>query len=217
MPVANRRKSTLTEFWHTTGRPLPNKDTEAALHKLLDLAAAGFGRHLDNFQRHRDAVVRQLGAILAAETIILRFLPTSDVPWWIGTLILTLLAVVSLILAHSGASSCMRAYLAALEHAVLFSKVMWALFPEGGVKVDESTRARSAPPVPADRTLHVPRYLHDALEFETTEKYVAHHLGRDVPFFQRRRNTYYWALIVIWSLGSVSFVVGFVGGIVFGF
>jgi hypothetical protein len=196
--------------WYQAGEP--STEEAVALGKLLDYASAGYSRHTDWFVRHRDIGLQQLAGLLAAELLLLRFFQDVQ-PRQLSGVALILLGLLSLLLGQSSAASCSRAFRASLEHAVLISKIVWALTNGATCKVALSPDSANTP-VPSDRTLFVPRYLRDAQQFPTTEEYVAYHMGLAGPSAKQVRNTHFWARVALWSFALAAFSTGVVSGAV---
>jgi hypothetical protein len=183
----------------------PGLTTNANLPQLLDFAAASYGRHTDWFHRHREAGIRNLGAVLASEFAVATLYSSSSNrvdlrPFAVGAFLL--LAAIIIPLAWSTLGSCRTSFKAALESVVLISKCIWALGLASGVRIAADQIDLSSCPFPSDELLYVKRYFSDACVHATEYEFVQHHLGR-------RNTTYFHTRVTLWvfCLGAVVFGV----------
>jgi multisubunit Na+/H+ antiporter MnhB subunit len=95
--------------WYNSNGAERSTAEERSLNTALAYAQKGYDNHTDWFQRHRDSAVKQLGLILSAELIVLRFFDTLGHVAILGGSALILLAMVSILLSIAGIKSCSRA------------------------------------------------------------------------------------------------------------
>jgi len=180
------------------------------LQELLDLAQKGYIYHVEWFLKHKDTALKQLALLLTSEIVIANFLSkNSNIPKWIVVFMYFFLALLSLILAHAGSKSCQRSYLASLEYVAFLNKLMWIIEQPIKVKLSEYFSSKDMP-LSKDKTFYVPRYLNDISLHQTTWSFVNSHIGFGFNFFKRPKNTYFWAVITIWSLGIMGFIIGII-------
>jgi hypothetical protein len=184
------------------------KEDRDSLFKLLELASAQYGRHFEWFHRHRDNALRQLAVLLTAEMVIARYSADAQLAPWVLAAVLISLAAMSPLLAHAGSDSCRRAFGAAMENTMFVSKAVWAILPHGVVGVTEADFDNESIPARDDLTFQVPRYAGDAAGCLTTQEFTDSHLGNKLPLFAKPRNTCFWAVVSIWTLGALGIIVG---------
>jgi len=180
------------------------------LQELLDLAQKGYIAHIEWFLKHKNTALKQLAVLLTSEIVIANFLSKNpSIPKWMIVFIYIFLAFLSLILAYAGSKSCQRSYLASLEYVAFFNKLMWIIEQPIKAKLFEYFDSKGMP-LSKDKTFYVPRYLDDISRHQTTQSFVNSHLGFGYNFFKRPKNTYFWAVIAIWSLGMMGFFIGLI-------
>lgn len=194
--------------WHSRGEnsecPLVKED----LHAALSYAADHANGHLSWFHRHRDATQAQLGILIAAEILVVRFLPDASVHWSFGSTTMGFLAILSVVIARIGTRNCERAYIAFLEHSHMITKVLFSLFPEGGVSV---TKTASTLEIPGetDRLIFVERFFEDSKY--SAKEYVDRQLKRHPS--RTHRNTLENTRLVLWTLSLFSGLLGVLGAV----
>jgi hypothetical protein len=184
---------------------LNGKSTEN-LPVLLGLASDSYGRHTEWYLRHRDTTLKQLAVLLTAELVAANFFYISSASRLLVLPTLIFLIILSPVLAFAGAKSCHQAFQAAMENVLLINKIVWAMGLGGKVHIDSAYEEEIKIPVPKDRPFYVPRYLKDSSKFDTTEQFTAFQLGELKN--QHPKNTYFWALVTIWTLGCAGIVTG---------
>ena len=192
--------------WYEKGGSSSEPSIKHDLYASLDYARNHALKHMEWFQKHRDATQSQIGLVITAEILIIRFF-VADYKL-LGFLVLPLLGFVSILLGQAGCKSCERAYKAGLEHSHMVAKIMYALFPEGGVKV-ETISNNSYIPGKTDSTLFVKRYLKEAVE--DCENYSEVQIT--VTDSQGYKNTLGFAKRVIKALAYSSAALGFLGAV----
>jgi len=100
---------------------------------LLSIASASFERHINWFLRHSDTGIRNLAAIIAAETAIVglyftHFAQEGLPQALVCTLLLLVLAlVVAPLLCRLAIRSATRSYIASIESVRLMTKCAWVM------------------------------------------------------------------------------------------
>lgn len=172
----------------------PNENLPA----LLSSSTTAYANHLDWFHKHKDSGTKLLGAVVAAEFAISGLGLTDKVPSGLVAPFLIVLAVSAPLLAWIAVRNCQSSYRASLEHAMLTSKLVWAMGLVSDVAVG---RPGGTPPAPSDTTLWVRRFYEHTCEAKTIDDYVD-------TWLSRRWTTLFLARVTLWSLGSVGFVGG---------
>jgi hypothetical protein len=175
------------------------------LSDLLSLASANFGRHTDWFFRHRETGLRNLAAILAAESALVGVaLTQKGIPAAFIVVLLMALACAAPAVAWLAVSSCRRNFVAALENLFMIAKVAWAMGIMANVAVNEKVVGAAPCPGRGDKTLYAPRWARDTLAHTTCEGFVAANL--DNP-----RNTVFMAKLTIIIFGVGACALGLLG------
>jgi hypothetical protein len=176
----------------------------ANLPNLLSLASGSYERHIGWFLRHSDTGIRNLGAVIAAETAIVGLYFThfsqKDTPQTI-ICVLSLLAL-ALVVAPSLCSlatrSTTQAYSAAMESVRLITKCVWAMGLTSSVAVN------SAPPnIPSkhgDRYLYPKRWTEGPLKGSELE-FIEHCL-------RNRKGTYFLTMRTLQLICAVGVLLG---------
>lgn len=141
--------------------------SNANLPNLLSLASASFERHTNWFLRHSDTGIRNLAAIIAAETAIVGLYFTHPVPKGAplaivcALLLITLAVVVAPSLCTLAIRSTTRAFKASMESVRLMAKCVWAMGLTSSVAVNET--ASDLPQYCGDRFLYPERWATETL------------------------------------------------------
>jgi len=181
-------------------------DENAHLSDLMTLASTNFGRHLDWFQRHRDMAVKNIAAILAAETALvgLGVAQKQVLPAAFALALLLVLSCAAPVLAWLGIRACRQAYRAAMESAFMMAKVAWTMGALSVVAVKQSVVGNATCPGYADLSLYAPRWTNDCVQHRTTDEFVAATLSC-------RTNTCFLAKVTILVFGSGACALGLLG------
>jgi hypothetical protein len=157
---------------------------------MLEYATSQYGRHTEWFLRHKESGVTILATILTAESAVVGLFVSNNIKAGGAWPVLMMLAVLSCVIAHLASQSCRRAFVAALEHAALTAKTMWAMGLVSEVRVDQAV-VQGDPPFPDDDSMFVPRYYSDARQQArpNTDKYVQFHISKAETTFQSARRT----------------------------
>ena len=171
------------------------------LSDLLSLASANYARQTDWFLRHRDNGLKNLAAIIGAETAVtgLYFTAQDRIPHSVLTAFLTLLAIFAVLLSWAAWRSCTRSFTASVESAALMCKAVWAMGLFSKVAVPRAAANLGAGPLRKDRHFYVDRWVSDAEKRETTDGYRTENLGN-------WENTYFLerVTIFVFCLGAVA-------------
>ncbi len=180
------------------------------LTDLMSVASANFGRHVDGFLRHRETGIKNLAAILAAESAVVGFALTNEKIR--GVFIVTLLVILALAavaLTRLAVSQCRRAFLGELESLFLMAKVAWAMGVMFNVDVDQKVARGVRSPGSADKTLYAPRWAKDCLAYATCEAYVDAN-------FRNPENTFSTTRLTIVVVGVSASALGLIGAVLVG-
>lgn len=186
-------------LWASVG-PTENKH----LHELLTLASTSYGRQTDWFLRHYDTGVRNLAAVLTAESALMGLSAThKDLPAMFTVGVLLLLVCIAVVLSVLAIISCRQSYKAALESVFLMAEVVWSMGLMRDVQVDMSGVSGSGPGW-QDPTLYPPRWYEDMLQYATSKEFVKHKL-------KNRDNTLFMAKLTIIVFGVGTCCLGLAG------
>jgi hypothetical protein len=109
------------------------------LSDLLSLASANYGRQMDWFLRHHDTGIKNLAAILAAESALVGLTVTQKgIPAAFVLALLAILASAAPTLAWLAVGACRRSFAAAMESVFMMTKAAWAMGIVSEVAVDRS-------------------------------------------------------------------------------
>jgi hypothetical protein len=211
----------------------PSEAENRHLGDLLSFASANCDQHLGNFQRHRDAGIKNLVFIIVAESAVVAFFFTQSrnaalvMP---VRVLLLYLSLAALLVGYSAKASCKRAFAAALENTMLTHKIIWAMGLTAKVDVLASRNATCPCPGPEDDYFFTRRWVEDTMmsqkgqdkvtacdeacaapaergskkpRAKTTEAYVDSQLGKT-------DNTYFWAKVVTIVFALSAFFEGIV-------
>ena len=170
------------------------------LQALLEYATSHYARHTDWFLRHRDIGISTLATILTAESAVGGLYLSDTIEPEVALSVISMLTLLSIPLALLPISACARSFRAALEHAALVAKIMWALGLVEHVPVNDAL-AHGKVPLEHDSSLYIPRYHADATESRTTREYVETHLRRRGTTYQNAK----WTLRI---MGMLSVLLG---------
>jgi hypothetical protein len=191
-----------SEMWARAG-----KDDSPYLPALLQYATTQFGRHNDWFLGHRDFGIKVLTLIITVQSATVGAVLSAKVNIETIEPVISVLAVAAVLIGEFSIYSCRRSCIAALEHAALINKTVWAmnLFH---LSLNEKMSITDIP-FTNDDSFFVPRYISsikgdDGKYFATSNLYVREALKK----FKTFRIARY--IIRSISLISVSIVVIFV-------
>ncbi len=188
----------------------PSDKPTRDLGLLLDYARSHYVSHTDWFLRHKESGINTLGVVLTAEFAILGFYFAGNLHRIVALAGLFLLASLTLPLTKLALLSCKKAFQAALEHALLITKIVWAMGWAEKVAVDQYQSGDC--PAQKDESLYVERYLQDARGKDEdrgkidTEKFIRNNL-------RKTDSTYYATRITLILMGTAAAVVG-LGGMI---
>ena len=185
-------------LWASVG-PSKNKH----LPELLTLASTSYGRQTDWFLRHYDAGVRNLAAVLTAESALIGLAAHKELPAMFTVGLLLLLACIAVVLSALAIISCRQSYKAALESVFLTAEVVWSMGLMRDVQVDVNGVSGSGPGW-QDPTLYPHRWYHDMLQYATSEAFVKTKL-------RNRNNTLFMAKLTIIVFGVGTCCLGVAG------
>ncbi|MBZ5617353.1 MAG: hypothetical protein LAQ69_01280 [Acidobacteriia bacterium] len=175
------------------------------LSDLLSLASTNYGRQTDWFLRHHDTGVKNLAAILAAESALVGLAATQKgIPAALVIALLVVLVCAASVLAWLAVRSCQRAFTAAMESVFVMAKVAWAMGVTAKVAVDESVVSVVRCPGRDDYTLYAPRWVEDSLAYTTCEGFVKANLAN-------RKNTLFLTKLTIIVFGGSACALGLLG------
>jgi hypothetical protein len=174
------------------------------LPDFLTFASNSYARQTDWFLRHYDTGVRNLAAVLTAESALVGLFATQKVlPPMVIAGLLIFLACVGVVLTVLAIISCKQSYRAALESIFLTAKIAWAMGFIDKVKIDVSLVSGPSPGW-KDETLYPPRWSQDVLRYSTSHKFVEAKL-------RNRNNTLFMAKLTLIVFGLGTCGLGLVG------
>lgn len=172
------------------------------LSDILSHARENYTSHTDWYLRHRDSGFRLLGLVFVANFSIGAMLLDHKLNPWLAAATLCLLCYLALAVTILSVRSCRQAYSAALEHALLMSKIAWAAGWAQPIYVIPEILQQPLCPAAKDQSLFVPRYLEDAAAATDTKTFVAEVLAKaGTTYFTAK-----WTLVVI---GLASGILGY--------
>jgi hypothetical protein len=194
------KESLQTPLWASVGA-IENSH----LSDLLSLASTNYGRHMEWFLRHHDTGIKNLAAILAAESAVVGLAVThKGIPAVFIVVLLAILACAAAVLAWLAVRSCRRSYTAATENVFMMTKVAWAMGVISKVAVGENVVSDDECPGRGDNTLYAPRWVKDSLQHATSAEFVAYNLGN-------RRNTLFLTTLTTIVFGTSACALGLLG------
>lgn len=140
--------------------------------EMLQYAAGHYISHTNWFLRHKEAGFTSLATALTAEVAVVGFVFSDNVPKFVGIAALLIIAILSIPLTVLALRSCVQAYRAALEHAALVTKVVWAAGLASSVRKIPLDEYEQVPLRDDDPQLFVPRYITDTCKYATTDEFV---------------------------------------------
>jgi len=186
---------------------VPDDRKTPDLLPLLGYARDHYRGHIDWFLRHKEAGIRTLGSILTAQVGVVGLFFAGRFNRWVTLGALALTTLLAFPLTRLAVLSCTKAFRAALEHALLLTKILWAMGLTDAVSVQRTLLGSC--PAAEDRTLFPPRYLADARCFETTDRFVEHNLRkRDTTLHATRQTLFIMGgAAVVMGLGAIAAVL----------
>ena len=176
--------------------------SNSELGSLLEFSYLNYHKQTDWYLRHKDTGNKNLAAIFAAEFALTGIHYSNEVlPHFLIIISLYFLAVLAPVLAFSSYKSCRKSYMASLESALQITKTIWAMGLTTDVLVDRNAIGKSDCPAQKDDSLYVPRFLNDALEAETTEKFKEKNFGNI-------DNTYFWGNVTLFFFALTGTLLG---------
>ena len=184
------------------GWAIPGDGIKSDLTPLLDYARNQYASHTDWYLRHKESGINTLGAVLTAEFALLGVYFSGGLHRSVTLIALLSLAVLAVPLARLALLNCKKSFQASLEHALLVTKVVWAMGLAGKVYVPPHTP--NDRPARADEHIYVDRYLRDALRARTTSQFVTENLDK-------RDSTYHATRTILVLMASAAVVAGLIG------
>jgi hypothetical protein len=169
------------------------------LPNLLSLASTNYAKQTDWFLHHRESGIRNLGAILFAESTLMSFYKSSSgLPMPVFVAVLVMLGSAAPAFTWLAVRSCRRSFGAAMENALMMAKVAWAM---GAARIVIARQCGDRFPAASDESLYVPRWLDDCHASPTTQAFREDHL-------KSLNNTYGMTKIVLIMLGVGATGIG---------
>lgn len=174
----------------------PGGEKPENLDQALSYSSQYYMAHVDWFLRHRDAGIRMLSVILTVEATLTGLVVANRIEPIVQEIASGALVFLAVGLGWYFTVSCKRSYRAALQHAAMTNKVLWAM----GLTSPIST-TYSFPPLPQDECLFVPDIASSFGNKKTTNEYVEFHIAR-------KGNTYHAARLIIALIAAACFAIG---------
>jgi len=191
--------------------------TNKELSVLLEFSSHNYERETNWFLKFHDSALKEIGALISAEILIIMFLAGHDGlssgAKLVFMAIVLFLGISSQFFAAVGTKKCYRSYSAAQEYAVLMNKIIYAMGLAGKVSIskDVSIKEQDAP-VKNDGKLYTTRHYRDALRMDTTDKFLEYSTKR--RGIADQQNSYFWSKITINSMGLIGLLISLVYSIV---
>lgn len=172
------------------------------LDTLINYSREQYASHVDTFLRHKESGLRTLGTALAAEFALTGFYFSTALPAAVAITGLSVLAFLSVPITKLAVHNCDRSFRSTLEHALMTTKIAWAMGLGDPVTVPNTVSGEC--PAEGDTSLYPHRYLEEASKAGTTEDFVR-------MTMEKSTNTFFATRRLLWILGGSAVVVGVSG------
>jgi hypothetical protein len=181
--------------------------TQEGVEKILDFASANYNRHTEWFLKHRDRALTELGALIAAELSVAKFMGSPPVSDSTGVLIViyTVLVLLAVIFGLAGFVGCRQAYRAGMESIAVANKAICLLGFTSTVAIASNTSTSRLKPVLPEDTVFVPERWAELGQAGSMGDFLEGVMGSGLGMLIPRRNTCYLATssIMVMALGGV--------------
>jgi len=181
-------------------------DENKNLGELLSFASANYGRHVDWFLKHHDTGIKNLAAVVVAETTLVGVAvsPNGKAAFLFFTALLVMLACAAPILCWLAIVSSRQSYRASLESVYLTAMVIWGMGLASEVAVGKHAILAARCPSCTDRTLYPKRWVDDTFGAESCDDFVEKKLGH-------RKNTLFLYTVTLIVIGIGACGLGVLG------